>query len=183
MKAEFLQNFKVGDAPLPQEVVDAILAENARDIEAAKKPFADYESLKDQLRTAAEGLKAFEGVDVKDLQGQVARLKQAMADKEAEHQAQLDGLAFDHMLGEAIAAARGRSGKAIRALLEVDALKASRNQAADIKAALEELKKNSGYLFEQEAPPPYAPGTGTGGRASAGLDAIRAAAGLTNHKP
>ena len=25
MKAEFLQNFKVGDAPLPQEVVDAIL--------------------------------------------------------------------------------------------------------------------------------------------------------------
>ena len=120
---------------------------------------------------------------MKDLQGQVARLKQAMADKEAEHQAQLDGLAFDHMLGEAIAAARGRSGKAIRALLEVDTLKASRNQAADIKAALEELKKNSGYLFEQEAPPPYAPGTGTGGRASAGLDAIRAAAGLTNHKP
>ena len=116
---------------------------------------------------------------MKDLQGQVARLKQAMADKEAEHQAQLDGLAFDHMLGEAIAAARGRSGKAIRALLEVDTLKASRNQAADIKAALEELKKNSGYLFEQEeAPPPYAPGTGTGGRAAAGLDAIRAAAGL-----
>lgn len=33
MKAEFLQNFKVGDAPLPKEVVDAILAENDRDVE------------------------------------------------------------------------------------------------------------------------------------------------------
>ena len=27
---------------LPDEIVDAIMAENGRDIEAAKKPFADY---------------------------------------------------------------------------------------------------------------------------------------------
>lgn len=36
MKREFLQNFKVGDQPLPKEVIDAIMAENGRDIEAAK---------------------------------------------------------------------------------------------------------------------------------------------------
>ena len=89
MKAEFLQNFKVGDAPLPKEAVDAILAENGRDIEAAKKPFADYESIKEQLATAKEGLKGFEGVDVKDLQGQVAKLTKDMADKESEYQAKL----------------------------------------------------------------------------------------------
>lgn len=52
MKTEFLQNFKVGDQALPKEIIDAILAENGRDIEAAKKPFADYESVKEQLRTA-----------------------------------------------------------------------------------------------------------------------------------
>lgn len=183
MKAEFLQNFKVGDAPLPKETVEAILAENSRDVEAAKKPFADYESVKEQLRIATEGLKAFEGVDVKELQGQVAKLTKDLADKEAEHQAKLDGLAFDSMLREAITAARGRSEKAIRALLDVDALKASKNQAADAKAALEGLKKDSGYLFEgEEAPPPYAPGTGTGGRGSSGMDAIRAAAGLPESK-
>lgn len=49
MKAEFLQNFKVGDTPLPKEVIDAILAENNRDVEAARKPYADYESIKEQL--------------------------------------------------------------------------------------------------------------------------------------
>ena len=39
----------------------------------------------------------------------------------------------------------------------VDALKASKDQSADIKAALEGLKKDSSYLFEpEEAPPPYA---------------------------
>ena len=101
MKAEFLQNFKVGDAPLPKEVVDAILAENARDVEAAKKPFADYDAIKEQLNTAREGLKAFEGVDVKDLQGQVAKLTKDLSDKEAEHQAKLAELEFDGALKDA----------------------------------------------------------------------------------
>ena len=37
MKAEFLQNLKVGNQSLTGEVVDAILAENQRDVEAAQK--------------------------------------------------------------------------------------------------------------------------------------------------
>lgn len=180
MKAEFLQNFKVGDAPLPKEVINAILAENDRDVAAAVKPFGDYASIKEQLTAAKEGLKAFEGVDVKDLQGQVAKLTKDMADREAAHKKQLADLAFDGMLKEAITAARGRSAAAIRALLDVDALKASKDQTADIKKALEKLKEDSSYLFEpEETPPPYSAGTGTGGRPSIGLDAIRAAAGLT----
>ena len=179
MKAEFLQNFKVGDALLPKEVIDAILAENDRDVEAAKKPFADYESIKEQLTAAKEGLKAFEGVDVKDLQGQVAKLTKDLTDKEAEHQAKLAELEFDGALKDAITAARGRNVKAVRAMLDVDTLRASKNREADIKAALEGLKKDSGYLFESdETPPPYAAGTGTGGRPDASLDALRAAAGL-----
>ena len=184
MKAEFLQNFKVGDAPLPKEVIDAILAENGRDIEAAKKPFADYESINAQLATAQEGLKAFEGVDVKDLQGQVAKLTKDMADQAEAHKKQLADLAFDGTLKDAITAAKGRNDKAIRALLDVEALKASKDQTADIKKALEKLKEDSGYLFEsEETPPPYAAGTGTGGGSPAtGLDAIRAAAGLTGEK-
>ena len=51
MKREFLQNFKVGDQPLSKEVIDAIMAENGRDIEAAKKPFADYDHLKTRMDT------------------------------------------------------------------------------------------------------------------------------------
>lgn len=50
MKREFLQNFKVGDQVLPREIIDAIMDENGRDIENAKKPFADYEAIKDQLQ-------------------------------------------------------------------------------------------------------------------------------------
>lgn len=36
MKREFLQNLRVGDQPLPKEVIDAIMEENGRDIQASK---------------------------------------------------------------------------------------------------------------------------------------------------
>ena len=165
MKAEFLQNFKVGGEPLPKAVIDAILAENDRDVTEAVKPFADYESIKAQLQTATDGLKAFDGVDVKDLQGQIATLQGKLDTQAKEHEAQLANLAFDGEMKDVIAAAKGRNAAAIIGALgteKVTALKASKNQSADIKAAIEELKRDNGYLFEsEEAPPPYAAGTGT----------------------
>ena len=42
MKRDFLQNFKVGEQPLPKEIIDAIMDENGRDIEAPKRPCYDY---------------------------------------------------------------------------------------------------------------------------------------------
>lgn len=186
MKREFLENFKIGDQPLTGEIIEAILAENGRDVEAAKKPFADYDSIKEQLQTAKDGLKAFEGVDVAQLQGKVTELQGQLTAKDQEWQSKLDAMAFDGKIKDAITAARGKSAKAIAALLDLDALRASKNQDADIKTALEDLKKDSGYLFDDEQlPPPYAPGTGTGGapgaeRHNAETAAIRAAAGLKN---
>lgn len=181
MKTEFLENFKIGDQALPKEVITAILAENGRDIEAAKKPFADYEALKDRLKTAEDGLKAFEGVDVSQLNGEIDKLKKQLSDKDAEWQSKLDGVAFDGRIKEAITAAKGRNAKAIAACLDIDALKASKNQEADIKSAIETLKKDSAYLFETDTPPSYAHGTGTGPtgtKYSAAENAIRTAAGL-----
>lgn len=162
MKREFLQNFKVNEQPLPKEIIDAIMDENGRDIEAAKKSFADYDSIKEQLQTAKDGLKAFEGVDVAQLQSKIADLQGELNAKDTEWQGKLADMAFDHALESAITGANGRNAKAIRALLDVETLKGSKNQEADIKSALEGLKKDSGYLFDDgQTPPPYAGGTGT----------------------
>lgn len=162
MKREFLENLKVGDKTLPKEIIDAIMAENGRDIEAAKKPFADYESIKEQLQTAKDGLKAFEGVDVAQLQGEITKLQGQLTDKDKEWQSKLDDMAFEAKIKDAITAAKGKSAKAIAALLDLPTLKASKNQDADLNAALEGLKKDSGYLFDdgKNPPPPYAGGTG-----------------------
>ena len=69
----------------------------------------------------------------------------------------------DDLLDAAITGAKGKSTKAIRALLDIDTLRSSKNQETDIKAALEALRKDSGYLFDDgKMPPPYAGKTGTG---------------------
>ena len=147
MKRDFLQNFKVGEQPLPKEIIDAIMDENGRDIETAKKSFEDYESLKEQLQTAKDGLAAFKDVDVDKLQGKITELTGQLADKDKQWQEKLDGMAFDGRIKDAITAAKGRNAKAIAALLDTDKLRASKNQEADIKAALLFLNHHSFHAF------------------------------------
>ena len=146
MKREFLQGLTVGEAPLPKEVIDVIMAENGRDIEAVKARYADYDALKEQLaRQEADAAKQWE----EKLNQQVDTHRREMSD-----------LIFSHNLEKAILSAKGRNAKAITALLDVETLKASENQTADLEAALQNLKQDCGYLFQSETPPPYARGTG-----------------------
>lgn len=186
MKREFLENFKVGDQPLTKEVIDAIMQENGNDIEAAKKPFADYDHLKGQLKIAQDGLKAFEGVDVAKLQGEITTLQGKLTDKDKEWQDKLDGMTFDGEVKDVITAAKGKSVKAISALLDLDALRKSNNRTADIQAAVDAVKKDSGYLFDTDTtPPPYAGGTGKDpvtGKYDADTAKIMRAAGLDPEK-
>ena len=151
MKREFLLEFRVGDLPLPKEVIDAIMAENGRDIQKVKANFADYEELKAELskrqqdQSFEEAAKAWE-----------EKYNQAVES----HKQELARMTFEKVLGEGIAKAKGRNAKAITALLDLEALKESENQADAIEAALEDLKRDSRYLFEGDVPPPYARGTG-----------------------
>lgn len=185
MKREFLQNLKVGDQALPKEIIDSIMAENGRDIEEAKKPFADYDTIKSQLteaQTTIQGMKA-DGKTLEDVQQAAKDWEEKYHKLEDDHKKEMADIAFNGVLKEAITKAKGRSDKAIIALLDIAALKESKNQAKDIETALEGLKKDSGYLFEDEQePPPYAGGTGKGasGKYDAFTASLRAAAGLKN---
>ena len=164
MKTEFLQNFKVGDQPLTKEIIDAILAENGRDIEAAKKPFADYDTIKQQLTEAQTTLQGIQqnGQTIEAAQQNARDWEKKYNDAIASHQQELADRDFQQLMEGAITGAKGKNAKAIMALLDMDALKSSKNQENDIKAALEGLKKDSGYLFDEgSAPPPYASGTGS----------------------
>lgn len=166
MKREFLQNLKVGETPLTKELIDAIMAENGKDIEAAKKPYEDYESIKDQLKTAEDGLKAFEGVDVAELKNQITKLEGDLTAKDAEWQGRMDDIAFNGAIKDAITAAKGKNATAIAALLDIEALKGSKNRDVDIKAALDQCRIDNGYLFEDNGGDPYfdkSGGNGGGG--------------------
>ena len=120
------------------------------------KTVADYEkqtekvtSLTDQLNTVKEDMKKFEGVDPEALKNQISELNQKLTDKDTEYQNQIADRDFQDMLKNAIAEAKGKNAKAITALLDVDALKASKNQASDVAAALKTLSEaeDSKMLF------------------------------------
>ena len=146
MKREFLQGLKVGESPLPKEIIDAIMAENGRDIEMLKARYSDYEVLKEQLAQAEET---------------AAKSWQEKCDQMAEvHRQEMGELVFGHNLEKAVASAKGRNIKAITALLDVENLKTSENQQAALEEALENLKRDCSYLFHAQTPPPYARGTG-----------------------
>ena len=56
------------------------------------------------------------------------------------------------MLLNAIKESKAKNAKAVRALLDIEAIKASKNQAADISAAIQKVKEENDYLFTSEEP-------------------------------
>ena len=74
------------------------------------------------------------------------------------HRQEMDALRREHALERAIDAAGGRNAKAIRALIDEDALAGAEDAFAAATAAVAALKTENGWLF---APPQVsAPGTG-----------------------
>ena len=150
-----------------------------------------YEILKDfgleisaDKKADFEELKAFEGVNVADLNGQIKKLQDDLKAKEDEYAAKEADRIFSDTIKEAIKSAGGRNEKAVMAMLDMDALKASKNQSEDIKKALETVKESDAYLFGSNEPFMNAVGA-TGGSADVGgdnLSAIRAAMGLPAEK-
>lgn len=180
MKREFLQNIKVGDQALPKEVIDMILDEHSRGIGAEKAKYADYDTIKTQLDEAQKTIKGLQDQDIEGARKSAKEWEEKYNQAIADHQKQMADMAFDQSLDTAIAGIKGKNAKAIKALLDMEALKKSTNQDADIKAALEALKKDSGYLFEEAAKaPPYAPGAGAGGVGGA-VDGVAAAFSALN---
>lgn len=140
MKRKFLE-----DMGLTKEQVDSIMAENGNDIEAFKQ---ERDTYKTQLETAQTTLKSFEGVNVSELQGKIATLTTDLANKDAEYQKQLADRDFNDLLKATAEGYKPRDIKAVMPFLDVEKLKSSKNQESDIKAALEAVKKDNGYLFQ-----------------------------------
>lgn len=88
-------------------------------------------------------------------------LEQAGAELEAAqqvHRAELQAIRFDEAVREAVGAAKGKNLTAVRALLDLDALRAD---PTGLGAAVAQVKLDAPYLFDEEqTPPPYAAGTG-----------------------
>lgn len=143
---------------LSKEQIDAVLDMHHAEIDPVNKKLEkaqdDLKAEQEKVKTTEEALKAFDGVDPAALNQKIADLQKDLQTKDAEHQAQIADRDFQDMLKESIATAKGRNVKAITALLDVDTLKASKNQKEDIAAALKALAEadDSKMLFGESEP-------------------------------
>lgn len=155
------------------------------------KTVSDYDVQSEKLKTAedkvttlTQSLDKFKGVDVDELNNTITTLKTDLANKDKELTDKLSERDFNDLIKESIAAAKGKNAKAIMALLDVDALKASKNQKEDIAAALKALAEaeDSKMLFGEPEPNPVGTGNLIGQvqkpTSNVGDAALRAAMGL-----
>lgn len=172
--------------------LDKAVAENYKTV-------ADYDKQKEKLEAANNTIKAndtamkdlqtkldeFKDVDVSGLNQRIKDLEVEKDNIQKDYDAKIADRDFNDLVKESIAAVNGKNAKAITALLDVDSLKASKNQKEDIAAALKALTEaeDSKMLFGEPDPKPA--GTGnligrvTGGTgANAEEAAMRAAMGL-----
>lgn len=127
------------------------------------KTVSDYNNQKQKLDTANETIKAndtaigdlkkqlegFKDVDVTELKNRISTLESEKETIKNEYDEKIAERDFNDILKESIATAKGRNAKAITALLDIDTLKASKNQKEDIAAALKTLAEaeDSKMLF------------------------------------
>lgn len=124
---------------ITDEQLNWLMSENGADINrektVAEQFKTQFENAQAQLKTAQDGLAKFDGKKTPDeYEAELTKLRGDM-------QAQADGFAFDSALNTAIMGKKGRSVKAVRALLDVDGLKSSKDRTTDIDKALEEAAK------------------------------------------
>jgi hypothetical protein len=141
---------------LTDDQITVVMKENGIDIAKEQKKTvtaeSDRDNYKGQLETAQKALKDFEGVDVKDLQGKITTLTNDLKTKETEYQSQLADRDFNALLEGQITTFGAKNSKAVKALLDIEALKSSKNQTEDIKAALTTAKTENDYLFGSAEP-------------------------------
>ncbi len=133
---------------------EKVFKENYKTVAEVGKIENARDNFKSQLGTATKALASFEGVDVSELKGQITKLQGDLAQKESAYNAKIADMEFNSLLDGKILAAKAKNVKAVKALLDVDALKQSQNRDADIQSALESVKTDNGYLFEDGKPVP-----------------------------
>lgn len=161
MKREFLK--KLG---LTDEQIDKIMGENGKDVEKAKGDLSTKEtelaSAKEQLGTANSKIEEFKEMDVEGIKAAADDYKTKYEEAQNKAKDELEKLQFEHQLENAIRDSKAKNVKAVKALLDIEALKNSNNQIEDINQAIKATKEENDYLFGDNEP------TGTGGSLGGG---------------
>lgn len=136
-----------------QKINDGV-KENYKTVADYQKQKEKIDSLEKTVETAQETIKKFEGEDPEDMKKKIDELTKTIEANKADYEAKIADRDFTDLIDKAITSAKGKNGKAIKALLDIEALKSSKNQQREIEAALKELAEaeDSKMLFGDPEP-------------------------------
>lgn len=152
MKREFLKNLGLAD-----DIIDKIMDENGKDINA-EKARADaaeltVKDLQDQIKERDKDI-----ADLKKSSTDNADLTKKYEDLQAKYKTDTDALEkklaeqqLDAALDAAIVGAKGKNAKAIKALLDFEKLSLKDGKVEGLN--LDDIKKSDPYLFESDDAP------------------------------
>ena len=138
---------------LTEEQINFVFAENGKDINTARSLLGeDNKNLKAQLESTQQALKEFEGVNVQELTDKINSLHTQMEQNKQDYENQIKERDFSSLLDKKISALGGKNNTAIKSLLDMNTLRDSKNQDADIDSALQKVQTENDYLFESKEP-------------------------------
>ena len=150
-------------------------------LETAEATIEANDNAMNELKKQLEG---FKDVDVTALNQRITDLETEKENIKKEYDDKIADRDFNDILKESIASVKGKNAKAITALLDLETLKASKNQKEDIATALKNLAEaeDSAMLFGEPEPKPVGTGNiiGQVSKPSGNVEdaAMRAAMGL-----
>jgi hypothetical protein len=180
MKREDLE--KMG---LTKEQIDAIMAENGKDVEKVKTDVqtakTEADTAKAQLAEANKAIEGFKGLDVEGIKKAADDYKALAEQAKKDADARVAALQFDHALDKALGEAKVKDTVSVRAHLKADALKLNEDGSIlGLKEQLDSIKSTKDFLFESESGTPkiVAGGKNNSVMSDAVVEAARIAAGL-----
>ena len=114
MKTEILNGLLKG-VENREDIINQIMAENGKDVEAAKGELdtvtAERDKLQGQLDEATKSLEAFKDVKPDELNAEIEKLKQTIKDKDTEHAAKIADMEFNSAIEKAITESGAKNTK------------------------------------------------------------------------
>lgn len=183
MKREFLTSLGIED----KNIIDSIMSENGKDIESAKSAYADYDSIKEQLKTANSQIEEFGKLDVEGIRKTADEYKAKYEQSVKDAEAKIGQIRFDNALENALTSSKAKNAKAVKALLDMNGLKYNEGKIIGLDEQLKTIREENAYMFDSSEPSPESPkpkfsgGAGNPGSHNS-LASARAIMGLPEEK-
>ena len=129
-------------------------SESYREAQEFKELNTELEGIKGQLSQANEQIAGFKELDIEGVKQKAAEWEQKYNQAAENSAREIEQLKFDFALDRELTKAQARNPKAVKALLDRDALKYDKGKIIGLEEQLETLKKgeDSAFLFGSAAP-------------------------------